>query len=577
MFKLVISDDEGKTTAVPLVREEITIGRKEGNTIRLTDRNVSRRHAKLQKQSGTYLLQDLGSYNGTIINGTRVSDTRSIKHGDQIVIGDYKLAIVEESAAQVGTPSAAASTPPATAAMTAPDAPMMAPPSAGAGGHVGQPTIPAIPSALPVNPEAIVVPEDIQQLRLVFLAPAGTPGPVSISKLPMLLGRSEVADISLPFSSISREHARITLDNGQLVIEDLGSSNGVTVNGTKVNRQAIQKGDLCTMGVVEFRVALHGDATMVMAASSIGIPSNAPEAKKSNAGMMAGAGILAVLLIGGGSIFAYKNFSSSTQATPQNSNVITGSDPTPTAIPNPQTAQTAQSPTPGTGTATPANPTVANGNGGAEPTNVPPPNTDPVNVAANNNGTVPENPTPANSAGTPTVENNGAAQTDPGTQSGTQRPRTGRTQASAGSAGTARNGGSEPTPNQGARVVSSSTTGASNNTGSGSANNGSSTSSQATSTGASASGNSGSSSSGTAAAGGVNSSAQASACLLASDFNCVITALRNRAATENDFNMLVSAYRGLRNTAAMEQTMRRYLSRFPTGRYADRYRDTLGD
>ena len=50
MYKLIIEDDEGKTTVVPLIRDEITIGRKEGNTIRLTERNVSRRHAKLVKQ-----------------------------------------------------------------------------------------------------------------------------------------------------------------------------------------------------------------------------------------------------------------------------------------------------------------------------------------------------------------------------------------------------------------------------------------------------------------------------------------------------------------------------------------------
>ena len=36
MLKLVIADDEGKQTVVPMVREEITIGRMEGNTIRLT-------------------------------------------------------------------------------------------------------------------------------------------------------------------------------------------------------------------------------------------------------------------------------------------------------------------------------------------------------------------------------------------------------------------------------------------------------------------------------------------------------------------------------------------------------------
>ncbi len=48
MVKLIIEDDEGKTTVVPLIRDEITIGRKEGNTIRLTERNAdySFRHQK---------------------------------------------------------------------------------------------------------------------------------------------------------------------------------------------------------------------------------------------------------------------------------------------------------------------------------------------------------------------------------------------------------------------------------------------------------------------------------------------------------------------------------------------------
>ncbi|MBU2567129.1 FHA domain-containing protein, partial [Patescibacteria group bacterium] len=69
MVKLIIEDDEGKTTVVPLIRDEITIGRKEGNTIRLTERNVSRRHAKLVKQSSAIFIEDLNSYNGIKVNG----------------------------------------------------------------------------------------------------------------------------------------------------------------------------------------------------------------------------------------------------------------------------------------------------------------------------------------------------------------------------------------------------------------------------------------------------------------------------------------------------------------------------
>ena len=61
MLKLVIQDDEGKTTVVPLVHDEITIGRQEGNTIRLTERNVSRRHARLSRQNGSLTIEDLES------------------------------------------------------------------------------------------------------------------------------------------------------------------------------------------------------------------------------------------------------------------------------------------------------------------------------------------------------------------------------------------------------------------------------------------------------------------------------------------------------------------------------------
>src|SRR5579864_1826773 len=87
MWKLVIEDDEGKRTTVPLTREAYTIGRKEGNTIRLTERNVSRDHAKLQKRNGngappgpngmtngaSYALEDCSSYNGVYVNGIRVA------------------------------------------------------------------------------------------------------------------------------------------------------------------------------------------------------------------------------------------------------------------------------------------------------------------------------------------------------------------------------------------------------------------------------------------------------------------------------------------------------------------------
>ncbi|MBK8692758.1 MAG: FHA domain-containing protein, partial [Deltaproteobacteria bacterium] len=100
MLKLVISDDEGKTMVIPLTRDELTIGRKDGNSIRLTERNVSRRHARIVKRAEGFFLEDLASYNGIVINGARLADPKPMRGGDQILIGDYKLQVVEEAGAQ---------------------------------------------------------------------------------------------------------------------------------------------------------------------------------------------------------------------------------------------------------------------------------------------------------------------------------------------------------------------------------------------------------------------------------------------------------------------------------------------
>ncbi len=86
MFKLVIQDDEGKTTVVPLIRDEITIGRKEGNTIRLTERNVSRRHARILRNNGEVQIEDLGSYNGIRVNNARIAERVALRVSDQVQI-----------------------------------------------------------------------------------------------------------------------------------------------------------------------------------------------------------------------------------------------------------------------------------------------------------------------------------------------------------------------------------------------------------------------------------------------------------------------------------------------------------
>ena len=72
------------------------------------------------------------------------------------------------------------------------------------------------------------------------------------------IGRTARADFIVDAALISRLHCRLTADKSdQLVVEDLGSTNGTMVNGKKVDRVVLRAGDRLTVGRVEFKVLLE--------------------------------------------------------------------------------------------------------------------------------------------------------------------------------------------------------------------------------------------------------------------------------------------------------------------------------
>ena len=107
MWKLTIEDDEGKQTQIPLAHEEYGVGRAENNSLRLTDRNVSRNHALLKQNGAGWILKDLQSYNGTYVNGARVVGEQPVSSGDVIQLGDYRLEVLDEGLAPAVVPGAA--------------------------------------------------------------------------------------------------------------------------------------------------------------------------------------------------------------------------------------------------------------------------------------------------------------------------------------------------------------------------------------------------------------------------------------------------------------------------------------
>jgi predicted component of type VI protein secretion system len=104
MAKLVIRAGEQMGTEFPADRAVVRMGRGSGSDIILHDSQASRLHAEISQVGGQYVIRDLGSTNGTYVNGERVVGTQPLYPGDQIRIGDTILSY-ESGFAAASTPA----------------------------------------------------------------------------------------------------------------------------------------------------------------------------------------------------------------------------------------------------------------------------------------------------------------------------------------------------------------------------------------------------------------------------------------------------------------------------------------
>ncbi|HEY6463336.1 MAG TPA: adenylate/guanylate cyclase domain-containing protein [Polyangiaceae bacterium] len=88
MARLILATAEGQQ-AIEL-RPINSLGRHPNNTIQLLDKIVSKEHCILEHRDGHFILRDLGSLNGTYVNGERVRGETALKHGDEIALGSTR-------------------------------------------------------------------------------------------------------------------------------------------------------------------------------------------------------------------------------------------------------------------------------------------------------------------------------------------------------------------------------------------------------------------------------------------------------------------------------------------------------
>jgi hypothetical protein len=149
MAKLILSLEGSVIREVPLNKDRVTIGRKATNDIQIENLAVSGEHACIVTILNDSFLEDLGSTNGTLVNGNPVKK-HILQNNDIVEVGKYKMKYVVEAA------SAAASGPPAEdfeRTMV-----MRAPPKAAAPKPAAAPVAPAAPAAPPKPAAPAAVP-----------------------------------------------------------------------------------------------------------------------------------------------------------------------------------------------------------------------------------------------------------------------------------------------------------------------------------------------------------------------------------------------------------------------------------
>jgi hypothetical protein len=101
---------------IDLSKSELTIGRDLGNDVVINDVEVSRRHVQLQLLGGRYRMEDLGSTNGTFVNGQRLMAPYTLVPGDQVSLGEnvsliYEAVPFDPAATQISSSAGASEIP----------------------------------------------------------------------------------------------------------------------------------------------------------------------------------------------------------------------------------------------------------------------------------------------------------------------------------------------------------------------------------------------------------------------------------------------------------------------------------
>lgn len=189
-YSLKLRESGGAKRTIPISKNEITIGRTDENDVVLDSFYISKLHARLIWEQGSFYIEDVNSKLGTLVNGEKISRIK-LKNNDEIQLGATRITFMEP-------------------------------------GTDDKEPVEAADSDL----TSIYVPESMFMLGTKSMD--GKIKEYNLSLEGLMIGRAPTNDVMLEDKRVSRRHARIYEENGKVFIEDVGSNNGTFLEGSKI-------------------------------------------------------------------------------------------------------------------------------------------------------------------------------------------------------------------------------------------------------------------------------------------------------------------------------------------------------
>jgi pSer/pThr/pTyr-binding forkhead associated (FHA) protein len=209
--------------------DEVRIGRRAGLEIQLPFATVSGLHARIYRQGGEWGVLDMGSSNGTFVGQTRLplGVPRVLKAGDVIKVADVSLTFEGEMG---GAPAAPGPGP-------------------------GPESTATLARRLVNDMFQSVGGAEVAKILVASGPASGQSLTLALPDRTYRIGRSPDCDLVLPDDDVSREHAAFEKRWQGVFVRDLGSKNGVQMEGQKIRgERRLRHGDLLVVGTTQLRV-----------------------------------------------------------------------------------------------------------------------------------------------------------------------------------------------------------------------------------------------------------------------------------------------------------------------------------